>query len=50
MIHQPKQYYVIVAKIVTMKTMKKLGKNVCEHYPNKAKYKVIYIIMITIIY
>lgn len=49
MIHQPIWYYVIVTKIVTMKTMKKLGKNVYEHYPNTAKYKVIYT-MITVMY
>lgn len=49
MIHQPVQYYVVVTKIVIMKTVKKLGEmfmNIYVYYLNKAKYKIIYKIMI----
>lgn len=49
MIHHLVPYYVVVTKIVIMKTVKKLGEifmNIYVYYLNKAKYKVIYTIMI----
>lgn len=49
MIHHLVPYYVVVTKIVIMKTVKKLGEifmNIYVYYLNKAKHKVIYTIMI----